>query len=116
MEHLTDSKIVFLVWKGWSSPILFGFISVKKQSYWQNWHIFVKLLNSGPWLECKRKDVASENFALGGLLLILAISYAGCSASQVKMNFSNNKLWVFKEAFWGYCYNLVEVSLFMPRR
>lgn len=29
-------------------------------------------------LECKRKDVANENFALHGLLLILAISCAGC--------------------------------------
>lgn len=78
MEHLTDSKIVFLGWKEWSSPILFGFIFIKKQSYWQNWHIFVKLLNSGPWLECKRKDAANENSALRGLLLVLAISCAGC--------------------------------------
>lgn len=78
MEHLTDSKIDFLGWEGWSSPILFGFISVKKQSYRQNWHIFVKLLNSGPWLERKKKDVVNENFALRGLLLVLAISCAGC--------------------------------------
>lgn len=78
VEHDIDSKIVFLGWKGWSLSILFGFISVKKQSYWQNWYIFVKLLNSGPWLECKRKDVANENFALRGLLLVLAISCAGC--------------------------------------
>lgn len=50
--------------EGWSISTLFGFISVRKQSYQQNWHIFVKLLNSGSWLECKRNDGGKADFAL----------------------------------------------------
>lgn len=57
-------KQYFLGWGGWSAPTLFGFISVRKWSYWQNWHVFVKLLNSVPWLECEINDGAKENFAL----------------------------------------------------
>lgn len=64
MEHLKDSKIVFPKVGRMDHTYFIWLYLSKEQSYWQNWHIFVKLLNLGPWLECKRNDGATENFCL----------------------------------------------------